>query len=340
MRYTDTPERSGELLRLALPLMSKHGSAHHPISYAIWYEHVLRRTPELTAELAGFTKDGTKLSEDATYRLYQKHVAGAAEKNLNRVNGEIDRVLGDVTGSIAETHNKTSSYGTSLEALGSELSSGAVGADAIRSRIETVLKETKNTTASIDLMCSFLEESRQAVVKLREELERTRDEALQDALTGITNRKGFDAALAGLSANALKERSELCLLMVDIDHFKKVNDTYGHLFGDRVIRAVGQTLQSSIKGRDVAARYGGEEFAVLLPSTPIKGAVAVAEAVRSQIQKIQFKRLDKNDVVEGVTVSIGASIYRPNERLADFIGRADEALYGSKNSGRNRVTAM
>ena len=340
MRYRDSPERSGELLRLALPLMAKHGSVYHPISYAIWYEHVSLRTPELTETLGGFIKDGTKLDDGTIYGLYYQYVAGLAEKDIARVNGEVDRVLGDVAGSMALTHCKTNGYASTLEAFGSALSGNAVAAEDIRGRIGSVLRETKDTSVVINRLCSMVEESRREVIKLREELERSRDEALQDPLTGITNRRRFVAAMEGLSVQAVNERSELCLLLVDIDHFKEVNDTYGHLFGDRVIRSVAQTLQASIKGRDVAARHGGEEFAVLLPTTPMKGAVALAEAIRAQIQQLKFKRLDKDDVVEGITVSIGATIYRPNEPLAEFLNRADKALYAAKTAGRNRVNTL
>lgn len=119
-----------------------------------------------------------------------------------------------------------------------------------------------------------------------------------------------------------------------------MNDAYGHLFGDRVLRVVAKMLQSSVKGRDLAARYGGEEFAVLLPATPIKGAVALADAIRDATQKLQFKRTDKDEMVEGITISIGVSIYRQNEPLLQFINRADEALYAAKRAGRNRIAAM
>ncbi|MFM9885163.1 MAG: GGDEF domain-containing protein [Burkholderiales bacterium] len=340
MRYPDTPERSGELLRLALPLMSKHGSAYHPISYAIWYQHVSYRIPELNAELSGFIENGGKLTEDTTHRLYQQHVAGAAERGIARVNGDVDRMLGDVAGSMAITHGKTSEYASTLEAFVSTLSSDFAVSDEIRDRIGSVLKATKDTGDFVNLLCSMIEDRRREVIRLREELERTRDEALQDALTGISNRRGFVASLEGLSAQSVRDRSELCLLMVDIDRFKNINDTYGHLFGDRVIRSVAQTLQASVKGRDVAARYGGEEFAVLLPTTPIKGAVALAEAIRAQIEKTKIKRLDKDESVEGITVSIGSTVYRPNEPLAEFINRADKALYAAKSAGRNRVNTQ
>ncbi|MSQ21412.1 MAG: GGDEF domain-containing protein [Betaproteobacteria bacterium] len=135
-----------------------------------------------------------------------------------------------------------------------------------------------------------------------------------------------------------KERT--LALVLGYRPLQKVNDAYGHLFGDRVLRVVAKMLQSSVKGRDLAARYGGEEFAVLLPATPIKGAVALADAIRDATQKLQFKRTDKDEMVEGITISIGVSIYRQNEPLLQFINRADEALYAAKRAGRNRIAAM
>jgi diguanylate cyclase len=340
MRYSDSHERSGELLRLTLPLMSKHASAFHPVSYAIWYEHVSRRTPALTDDLTGVTTRGSKLSEEDTYRLYQQYVVEAAEKNIARANGEFDRVMGDVTGSMAVAQSKTNAYASSLHSFESELATDGLNGSAVHQRIQTVLRDTKETSASIDVLCHLLEDSRQEITKLRDELARSRDEALHDPLTLIANRRAFVDALETFTADALKQNSELSLLLLDIDHFKNINDTYGHLFGDRVLRSVAKMLQSTVKGRDVAARYGGEEFAILLPATPIKGAVALAESIRTAMQKLQFKRADNQAIIEGITISIGASIYRPNEPLPQFVNRADEALYASKRAGRNRVTAM
>jgi diguanylate cyclase len=327
-------------LRLSLPLMSKHASSFHPVSYAIWYEHVSRRTPALTDNLTGVTARGAKLSEDETYHLYQQYVLSAAERNFARANGEFDRVMGDVTGSMAAAQEKTSAYATSLNSFATELSDDGLTGSPIHQRVQTVLRDTKETSASIDVLCHLLEDSCQEITKLRAELARSRDEALHDPLTLIANRRAFDDALEALSFEAQKQNSQLSLLMLDLDHFKKINDTYGHLFGDRVLRSVAKMFQSTVKGRDLAARYGGEEFAILLPATPINGAMALAESIRTQVQRLQFKRVDNQEIVGGITISIGASIYRPNEPLAQFVNRADEALYASKRAGRNRVTAL
>jgi len=337
-KYSDPPDKSAELLRMILPLATRHGSGLHPVSYTVWYEHVSARNPGLTQALAPVIKDGAKLTDAATHDLYMRFVASAEEKATEDAKTGIDKVLGQVTTSIGQSQERAADYGRTLEAWGTELSQEGASPEALRARVAAVLQDTKATSESMNALRSVLEESQREVEFLREQLTRTREEATLDALTGITNRKGFDDALAELTQAALKGAFELSLVMVDIDHFKKLNDTYGHVFGDRVIRGVAQVLKANVKGRDIAARYGGEEFAVLLPETPAKGAYVLAEQVRTQIEKSRIKRLDRDEHVAGITISMGIASYRPNEPLHDFVARADEALYASKQGGRNRVT--
>ncbi len=126
--------------------------------------------------------------------------------------------------------------------------------------------------------------------------------------------------------------------MVDIDFFKRVNDTYGHVVGDHVIRFIGASLNKQTKGKDTAARFGGEEFAVLLPETTMDGAHSVAENIRKSIEKAKLVNKANDQPIGQVTVSIGVARYRTNESIESFVSRADEALYKSKQEGRNRVT--
>ncbi|MSQ21411.1 MAG: diguanylate cyclase [Betaproteobacteria bacterium] len=191
------------------------------MSYAVWYEHVSRRSPALTNELADTTQSGTNLSEDDTYRLYLQHVATAAEKNIARANGEFNRVLGDVAGSMADAKTRTSTYATTLAFFGTELATDSSRNAAFEQRVQTVLQDTKDTSASIDVLCTLLDDSRQEITKLRAKLARSRDETLNDALTGVANRRAFMDALEAFTADALKQKSELWLLFLDIDHFKK-----------------------------------------------------------------------------------------------------------------------
>ena len=136
----------------------------------------------------------------------------------------------------------------------------------------------------------------------------------------------------------LKKLSDfLCLLIIDIDHFKKFNDVHGHIVGDEVLRFVAKNIQKLIRGNDYVSRFGGEEFTVILPKTPLLGAMTVAENIRTSFAKLKLERKGKSVQLGTITVSIGVAQYRPGESIETLIKRADQALYFAKNAGRNRV---
>jgi diguanylate cyclase len=128
------------------------------------------------------------------------------------------------------------------------------------------------------------------------------------------------------------------VVLIDLDHFKQVNDRYGHVFGDSVLKAVAHAIRSCVKGRDLVARFGGEEFVVLLPATSLAGAQALAEQVRGTIAAARIRRGGSAEAVGAITVSLGVATRRPGEAIERLIERADQALYRSKSGGRNRVS--
>ncbi len=159
--------------------------------------------------------------------------------------------------------------------------------------------------------------------------------ALIDPLTGTQNRIGLDACLEREVALARRHDSDLSILIVDIDHFKNVNDSHGHLAGDKVLCAVADALLACTRQTDALFRYGGEEFALILPQTNLAGSQIIAERIRNLIQKhsIEYKELKLT-----VSVSIGAAQINEKDSLNTFFDRADSALYCAKHSGRNQVS--
>ncbi|MFG1479233.1 sensor domain-containing diguanylate cyclase [Xanthobacter sp. V4C-4] len=162
--------------------------------------------------------------------------------------------------------------------------------------------------------------------------------ALTDPLTGMPNRRGFGMAAETEMRRAARDQKDLSLLMIDVDHFKQVNDRHGHPFGDQILAQIARQIQAAIRRPgDFAARFGGEEFVVLLPATGSDGALLIAERMRAAIADIA---LIKDGVEVGVTVSVGVSTARvmPGERVDALVSQADAALYEAKSAGRNRIS--
>ncbi len=184
---------------------------------------------------------------------------------------------------------------------------------------------------------SDLRSSSEQILDLKIELETARNEANTDVLTGIANRKHFDTRLNELSMHASLTGKKLSLILCDVDHFKRFNDTWGHQLGDEVLKLVAMTLKSNVKGKDVLARYGGEEFVILLPDTSLSNAVKLANQFRLSMQSKKLIKKQYGEVVGRVTMSFGVAEFVRSETSVQFVLRADQAMYAAKNGGRNRV---
>ncbi len=170
------------------------------------------------------------------------------------------------------------------------------------------------------------------VTELEEARSYYKEMAIMDHLTQLYNRFYFVEAMKKTCALAKREHRNICILMLDIDHFKRINDTYGHQVGDEVLKTFAHLMKKRLRESDIVARWGGEEFIVLLPSTTAIEALEVAEYLRQEIEKFPFP------VVEHVTCSLGLSQYRDNDTLDGLIKRSDDALYEAKEMGRNRTS--
>jgi diguanylate cyclase len=335
MKYQHSKEESAEYLRRALPLMANQEAPLHPVSYAVWYEYVSGINTALIDAIDTLLAQHTTLSERAIFQLFERYVADINSETANTIAAGFQRILGEVSQSTGVAAKEAGVFGETLQRLA--LDSGKQNAPV---DLEVLLAGTQAMQASVATLKSKLDTSQQEIDTLRKEVARARDASLTDGLTGLVNRRGFDQALTDClaSAGAKGGAEGPCLLMGDIDHFKKINDTYGHLFGDKVIRAVATVIKDNVKGRDTAARYGGEEFVVLLPDTSLNGAQVLAEQIRSAIERGRIKRSGSDEAMARVTLSLGVTRYQPGEPHTAFIERADRALYASKQNGRNRVS--
>ena len=160
-----------------------------------------------------------------------------------------------------------------------------------------------------------------------------------DALTNLNNRRQFELRLGQEIATTKRQNNPLCAMMIDIDFFKKVNDTYGHASGDAVLRGVASIIKSALRESDIPSRYGGEEFAILLPYTHIQEAEIVGERLRKAVETSPITINDELSEIKTikVTISMGIAEFNNNETGEELFERADKALYTAKESGRNRV---
>lgn len=174
-----------------------------------------------------------------------------------------------------------------------------------------------------------------AYKRLQDNETKIRELMLTDPLTGLANRRALDQRLVEEMGRVRRFGHSVCIIMTDLDHFKKINDTFGHAVGDATLQMFSHILQDSVRSVDFVARYGGEEFVVLLPETLMEGAALLAERIRASAAERVIPTTDKK-----LSASFGVTRVRGNETIYDALGRADKALYKAKESGRNRVTSV
>jgi len=340
LKYHETVERSAELLRQAVPMMSRQHAALHPVSYAVWYEYVARTNAGLRDAVDAHLRDHGVLDEAATLHLFSRHVAEVDAATASRVAEGFRRLLGDMSAQAMEAGASAERYGEALGRLSEALGDDAGDRGAA---VSAAIDSTRTMQAAMAALQSHLGESQAEIERLREEVRRARAEATTDALTGLANRRSFDQHLAVcLAAQVPEPRRPAgddavrpCLLMGDIDHFKQINDTGGHAFGDQVLKAVGTVLNRLVPEQGLAARVGAEEFALFLPATTVTDARALGERVRDTLRAARVRRQGAEETLAKVTLSMGLAAHRPGESLSEFVQRADQALYASKANGRD-----
>ena len=336
MRYRENTAVSAELLRLIVPRIARHGGSYAPTTYAVWYEYLGGLNPGLNADLDGRLQQSDTLAQSDYEQLYAKHIDVRETQVLEKFQagiGELLRRLGEIAGT---TGAGAAEYALALADCESKLGSIS-NADEFSRIIQSLVASTAAVRDSTGALSREVVATRDEIQELRGQLGVLQNQAQTDALTQLLNRRGFEYAVNEFRADRTGALEGCAILLADIDRFKRVNDTHGHLYGDQVINAAARVLQGSVKGRDIVARWGGEEFVVLLPDTHGDGAFALAEQIRIAFSKLQVRRGPKQEANEPITISIGVALIAPREELEQAIGRADVALYRAKESGRNCV---
>ncbi len=327
-----------DLAQKALADMERRQIWPTPLNYELWLHFLGNPEGALALEIDRLLSNGEAITESVSEQLAAAFLPKARLNDQIRDAGDqLNRELAAVSFAIKQAQRSSEQYGQTLAGAGRTLAE-PIDAAALKRLIDTLTGATRRVQRENKSLEKRLEDSTAEVSRLREHLEQVRRDATTDALTNLANRKAFDEELARCCAEADEKTEPLALAVIDIDHFKRFNDTWGHQTGDQVIRYVSSVIGRMAPPPRFAARYGGEEFAMIFPGERAAEVMQTLEEIRVEVSSRTLKRRSTNEDLGTITVSAGLAEFKAGEKMENLIERADEALYASKRGGRNKVT--
>ncbi|MCO8029788.1 GGDEF domain-containing protein [Brevundimonas diminuta] len=310
-----------------------------PLNFELWLHYLGDPEGTLGQEISRLLATGAPFTDSTAEMLAAEFLPrGRLSEEIRDAGAVLNRELAAVAGAIDKARESQATYGATLAEAADRMANSGTP-DDLTDLVACLADATRRIRRHTAALERRLESSNREVTKLRDHMEQVRRDAMTDALTNLANRKAFDEHLLRLCDQAENGGGSLGLAIIDIDHFKRFNDTWGHQTGDQVLRYVGSVLGRVSRAPRIAARYGGEEFAVIFPGETAGAIEAALNAIREEIASRALRRRSTNDDLGAVTISVGFGVRRAGESAGQLLARADEALYASKRSGRNKVTA-
>ncbi len=332
--------QSYDLAAKATGLMQTHGIWPTPENFEIWMAYAFGDNLALNTAIEAHIKAKTPFTDAVCNDLTATFGStGRMTANLNAAGGDLNRQLSEMVRVMATAEQSTAAYGEALQGASGELRKSGADEKSIRAVVERLADATQQMEARARELEDKLSNQAKEANELRSNLEQMRQDAMTDALSGLPNRRRFDELLDRMVSEAHSSGAPLCAFVVDIDHFKRFNDTWGHQTGDQVIRFVASCLKPLNSGGRLAARYGGEEFVVVLPSNSLEQATQIAENVRIAVQSKKLQKRSTGEDLGAVSISGGIAQLQRGETAEQLIARADKLLYEAKHAGRNKVIA-
>ena len=327
-------EYATNIADLANRLMSANAVPPTPNNFSVWFRYAMNASPALRKTIDILLENKRRFDPAINRDLYVSYVhpqaAGEAPADFP------DQLQGVIASAKAFLATAISDNRSQIETLGEVSSQFQLTADP-RPIIEKLVKElSEATTRSAALEANLLKTSEE-LDQIRDSLKLAEQHSNTDALTGLANRRSLEAFLRSAQIAAMESGDPLGVMMIDIDHFKNFNDTFGHQVGDQVLRLVGRVLQENVGEFDLAARYGGEELMAVLVDASLEKCSDIAERIRRRISDARLTRRATGEAISSVTVSIGVAQFRQAEPADALIERVDRALYQAKKAGRNRT---
>jgi len=326
------------LARRVLEDMERRQMWPTPLNYELWLHY--KGAPEglLAREIERLLAQGDAITEGVVDELSAAYLPKTKlNEQIRDAGAQLNRELTAVAQAIKQAQTSSEMYGETLASAGQELTAD-VPPSTLKDLVHTLAAATRRVQTETKALEKRLEDSSAEVGRLRQHLEQVRRDATTDALTTLANRKAFDDELARACEIAATTGEALALAFVDIDLFKRFNDSWGHQTGDQVLRYVANVIGRVAAPPRFAARFGGEEFAMIFPRQRAIDVLPMVEEVRLEVSSRTLKRRSTNEDLGAITVSAGIAEFKPGDDVHALIERVDEALYASKHAGRNRTT--
>ena len=310
-----------------------------PPNYELWATYRSGAYPDLNRALEERLAAGEKLTPELCEDLFEQFFTPSRSfEQLVQTGESIAQELVGALANLRDAGSNAGVFASRLESAASDMESTPEPSE-IRSLVRNLVAETRQIAARNRSLEEQMAASSQQMETLQQSVRQATLEAVTDGLTGLANRRHFDRVLTRQVREASERGEPLCLVLCDIDHFKKINDTWGHPVCDQVIRYVASILRAVAPRQVCAARYGGEEFAVVLPRTSLSDARAMAQEVCRRVGARRLSKKSSGELLGAVTISAGVALLMTSERSESLIRRADASLYEAKRTGRNRVVS-
>lgn len=331
--HYDDYSQAIKYLKMVLPEMAKYKVPTTPENYAVWYEYTTGKNAALVKKIDAIKAENRVFTQIINDHLYEIFITKRPHLSINQVNASVKNVIDNLLEQMQKEDQGLDSYSQSLEKLVHQVTSIKHLSD-LESLISRLVSEAHLRAKENQAFRTQISEMSKEVEDLDQRLKRVAQDANTDALTGIFNRRAFNLRLAELFRDPTKT---FALVMIDIDHFKLLNDRHGHLTGDKVLKFVAGLIAKNIRGQDYLARFGGEEFVIILPNTPLESALCVANNIRSYLAKQAIYDSSNNLQLGCLTLSMGVAARTERDNTDSLIGRADQCLYLAKSKGRNKA---
>ncbi len=338
-------EFSRHLARQAMDRMTSLDICPTPENFNLWFRYCAGREPDLCRALDQLVEAGVPLSEARLAKLHERFSRQhSLEEAVREVGGRMQTELARMLTSVMDASSSSTDYGTTLQLASEHLKETAPPSPVptvppVPTVIDTLVTATRQMQARTRSLESELNGSSQQIEDLRHALSQIQQETLTDSLTRLANRRAFDQALPMAMDEADETGAPLCLVMADLDNFKRINDTFGHLTGDQILRLAAKCLSTGLGENELAARFGGEEFALILPGHTPQTAWDRADQIRISLEKKKVTKRSTGEDIGQVTMSLGVTGLMPRDTAESLIERADRHLYEAKRAGRNRIVS-